>query len=114
MTAPEHPDPVAAALALLGAAHRRALAAARAHPDSTWIDAASAIGSAQAQLLAAPGLAAVELEAAGGPPAGSCIELLEAAERALEAIPAGDGPITLALVRSYLTDAIVETAGREG
>ena len=113
MTAPEHPDPVAAALALLDAAHRQALAAARAHPDSTWIDAASVIGSAQAQLLAAPGVAAVE-PAAEGPPAGSCIELLEAAERALEEIPAGDGPITLALVRSYLTDAIVETAGREG
>ena len=111
MTAPEHPDPVAAALALLDAAHHRALAAARAHPDSTWIDAASAIGSAQAQLLASPGLAAVE-PAAEGPP-GSCIELLEAAERALEAIPAGEGPITLALVRSYLTEAIVETAGRE-
>ena len=113
MTAPEHPDPVAAALALLGAAHHRALAAARAHPDSTWIDAASAIGSAQAPLLASPGLAAVE-PAAQRPPAGSCIELLEAAERALEEIPAGDRPITLALVRSYLTDAIFETAGREG
>ncbi len=112
MTATEHPEPVGVALALLGAAHRQALENARAHPDSTWIDAASAIGAAQAQLLASPGLAAVGTDTQV-PTAGSCIGLLEAAEHALEQIPAGEGPVSLALVRSYLTEAIIETSGRE-
>ena len=112
MTATEHPEPVGVALALLGAAHRQALENAGAHPDSTWIDAASAIGGAQAQLLAVPGLAAVGQDAEV-PTAGSCLRLLEAAEHALEKIPAGDGPVSLALVRSYLTEAITETSGRE-
>ena len=46
-------------------------------------------------------------------PNGTCIALVEAAEQALEQIPPGQGPVTLALVRSYLSDAILETAGRE-
>jgi len=113
---PEHRDqrrdPVAVAIELLDAAHRQALATARANPDSTWIDAASAIGAALGQLLASAGLTVAEPESQPLP-AGTCVELLEAAERALEQIPPGHGPVTLALVRSYLTDAIVETAGRE-
>jgi len=113
MTGTEHPEPVGVALALLGAAHRQALENARAHPDSTWIDTASAIGGAQAQLLASPGLAAVGTDAEAPTP-GSCLRLLEAAEHALEQIPAGDGPVSLALVRSYLSEAIIETSGIEG
>jgi hypothetical protein len=109
MTATEHHEPVGLALALLDAAHRQALENARAHPDSTWIDAASAIGATQAQLLAAPGRGAVGPDAEV-PTAGSCLRLLEAAEHALEQIPAGDGPVNLALVRSYLTEAIIETS----
>ncbi len=46
-------------------------------------------------------------------PNGTCIALLDAVEQALEQIPPGQGPVTLALVRSYLSDAILETAGRE-
>ncbi len=112
MTATEDLEPVGLALALLGAAHRQALANAGAHPDSTWIDAASAIGAAQAQLLASPGLVDVVPDAEV-PTAGGCLQLLEAAEHALEQIPAGDGPVSLALARSYLTEAIIETSGRE-
>ncbi len=118
MSTPEHRDqrrdPVAVAIELLDAAHRQALATAHANPDSTWIDAASAIGAALGQLLASTGLTVPEPEPESQPlPAGTCIELLEAAGQALEQIPPGQGPVTLALVRSYLTDAIVETAGRE-
>jgi len=112
MPTPEHHDPVAVAIGLLDAAHRRALATAAANPDSTWIDVASAIGAALAQLLASPGLAVPELDPAPAPD-GTCIVLLEAAEQVLEQIPPGHGPVTLALVRSYLSDAILETAGRE-
>jgi len=105
-------DPVAVAIELLDAAHRQAMVLTRTNPDSTWIDAASAIGAALGQLLASTGLTVPEPESQPLP-AGTCVELLEAAERALEQIPPGDGPVSLALVRSYLTDAIVETAGRE-
>ncbi len=108
----EHRDPAAVASALLDSAHRQAMVLTRTNPDSTWIDAASAIGAALAQLLASPGLAVPELDPERACD-GTCVELLEAAERALEQIPPGDGPVSLALVRSYLTDAIVETAGRE-
>jgi len=100
------------AAALLEAAHRQAMVLTRTNPDSTWIDAASAIGAAQAQLLASPGFAVPELEPERASDA-TCIELLEAAEHVLEQIQPGDGPLSLALVRSYLSDAIVETAGRE-
>jgi hypothetical protein len=55
--------------------------------------------------------------AAGLPAEGAdrhtCIGLLEEAEQPLARIPAGKGPFSLALIRAYLTDAIVETAGRE-
>jgi len=108
----EHRDPAAVAAALLDSAHRQAMVLTRTNPDSTWIDAALAIGAALAQLLASPGLAVPELDPERAS-VGTCIELLEAAERALEEIPPGHGPVNLALVRSYLTDAIVETAGRE-
>jgi len=116
VSTPEHRDqrrdPVAVAIELLDAAHRQALATARANPDSTWIDAASAIGAALGQLLAPPGLAVPELDPQRASD-DTCIELLEAAEHALEEIPPGQGPVSLALARSYLTDAILETAGRE-
>jgi len=112
VSTPEHRDPAAVAVALLEAAHRQALATARANPDSTWIDAASAIGAALGQLLASTGLTVPEPESQPLP-AGTCSALLEAAGRALEQTPPGDGPVSLALMRSYLTDAIVETAGRE-
>lgn len=112
MSTLEHRDPAAVAVALLEAAHRQAMVLTRTNPDSTWIDAASAIGAALAQLLASPGLTVPEPESQPLP-AGTCSALLEAAGQALEQIPPGDGPVSLALVRSYLTDAIVETAGRE-
>ena len=112
MSTLEHRDPAAVAAALLDSAHRQAMVLTRTNPDSTWIDAALAIGAALAQLLASPGLAVPELDPERAS-VGTCIELLEAAERALEEIPPGQGPVNLALVRSYLTDAIVETAGRE-
>ncbi len=111
MTTHELRDPLAVASQLLGAAYRQALAAARANPDSTWIDAASAIGAAEAQLHASAGLAVDQAEAR--PPEGTCSQLLEAAEQALHKIPAGEGPVSLALVRSYLTEAILETTGRD-
>jgi hypothetical protein len=51
------------------------------------------------------------------PPEGAgrhtCVSLLEEAEQSLARIPPGQGPVSLALIRAYLTDAIVETAGRE-
>jgi hypothetical protein len=51
------------------------------------------------------------------PPEGAgrhtCVGLLEQAEQSLARIPAGEGPVSLALIRAYLTDAIVETSGRE-
>jgi len=112
VSAPEHRDPATAAIALLDAAHCQALGMARANPESTWIDAASAIGAALGQLLASPGLPVPEPESQPVPN-GACIALLDAAEQALEQIPPGQGPVTLALVRSYLSDAILETAGRE-
>ena len=111
MTTTETPDPVAAAVTRLDVAHRRALDLAAANPDSTWIDAAVAIGAALGQLLAAADTAA------GDPTpesvSGTCLSLLEAAEESLDEIPPGQGPVGLALVRSYLADAIAETTGRE-
>jgi hypothetical protein len=51
------------------------------------------------------------------PPEGAgrhtCVGLLEEAEQSLARIPAGQGPVSLALIRTYVTEAIVETAGRE-
>ena len=112
MSTLEHRDPAAVAVALLEAAHRQATVLARTNPDSTWIDAASAIGAALGQLLASTGLTVPEPESQPLP-AGTCSALLEAAGQALEQIPPGQGPVSLALARSYLTDAILETAGRE-
>lgn len=112
MSTLEHRDPAAVAVALLEAAHRQAMVLTRTNPDSTWIDAASAIGAALGQLLASTGLTVPEPESQPLP-AGTCSALLEAAGQALEQIPPGQGPVSLALARSYLTDAIVETAGRE-
>lgn len=112
MTTTEARHPVAAAVASLDAAHRRALDLAAANPDSTWIDAAVLIGAALGQLLAA----ADTVTGDATPPqtlSGTCLSLLVAAERFLDQIPPEEGPVTLALVRSYLTDAIVETTGRE-
>jgi len=68
------------------------------------------LAAPEAQLHASAGLTINR--GAAGLPEGSCIQLLEAAEQALDQIPAGEGPVSLALVRSYLTEAIVETTGR--
>jgi hypothetical protein len=53
MSVAEHAESVEAAIGLLARAHRKALAEAKGQPESTWIDAACAIGAAEAQLLAA-------------------------------------------------------------
>ncbi len=112
MITTEGQDPVAAAVTSLDVAHRRALDLAAANPESTWIDAAVAIGAALGQLLAA----ADTVTGDATPPeamSGTCLSLLEAAEESLDEIPPGQGPVGLALVRSYLVDAIAETTGRE-
>ena len=112
MSAAEHSELVDVATGLVSRAHLQALAEAQRQPESTWIDAVCAIGATEAQLLAAqPGtLAEVPPERAGRH---TCVGLLEQAEQSLARIPAGEGPVSLALIRAYLTDAIVETAGRE-
>ena len=112
MSVDENTEAVDVAIGLLSRAHRKALAEAQRQPESTWIDAACAIGAAEAQLLAAqPGtLPEVPPEGAGRH---TCVGLLEEAEQSLARIPAGQGPVSLALIRAYLTDAIVETSGRE-
>jgi hypothetical protein len=112
MSVADHAELVDVAIGLVSRAHRKALAEAKAQPESTWIDAVCAIGAAEAQLLLA------QPEAPRGVPAQgegrhTCIGLLEEAEQSLARIPAGQGPVSLALIRAYLTDAIVETAGRE-
>lgn len=112
MSLAERHEPVDVAIGLLARAHRKALAQAKAQPESTWIDAACAIGAAEAQLLAAQPGAPPGLPAEGAD-RHTCIALLEEAEKSLARIPAGQGPVSLALIRAYLTDAIVETAGRE-
>lgn len=112
MSADDHAELVHVAIGLVSRAHTRALAEAKAQPESTWIDAVCAIGAAEAQLLLAqPG--APRGVAADGEGRHTCIGLLEEAEQSLARIPAGQGPVSLALIRAYLTDAIVETAGRE-
>ena len=112
MSVSEHSELVAVAIGLVSRAHLQALAEAQRQPESTWIDAVCAIGATQAQLLAAqPGtLPEVPPERAGRH---TCLGLLEEAEQSLARIPPGQGPVSLALIRAYLTDAIVETAGRE-
>jgi hypothetical protein len=112
MSVDEHSEAVDVAIALLSRAHRKALSQAQRQPESTWIDAVCAIGAAEAQLLAAqPGtLPDVPPE---GADRHTCIGLLQEAERSLALIPAGKGPVSLALIRAHLTDAILETAGRE-
>jgi len=112
MSVAERSELVDVAIGLVSRAHTRALAQAKAQPESTWIDAACAIGAAEAQLLA------TQLSAFPGLPAEgadryTCIGLLQEAEQWLARIPAGQGPVSLALIRAYLNDAIVETAGRE-
>ena len=112
MSVAEHYEPVDVAIGLVARAHEKALAEAKAQPESTWIDAACAIGAAEAQLLATqPSALAGLLPDVGD--RHTCIGLLEEAEQSLARIPAGQGPVSLALIRAYLTDAIVETAGRE-
>lgn len=112
MFAAEHQEPVDVAIGLIHQAHRNAMAEARAQPESTWIDAACSIGAAEAQLLATQSgvFRMMPLDLAGRH---TCIALLTEAEQSLARIPAGQGPASLALIRAYLTDAIVETAGRE-
>lgn len=112
MSVSEHSGLVDVAIGLVAWAHLQALAEAQRQPESTWIDAVCAIGATEAQLLAAqPGnLPQVPPEGAGRH---TCVGLLEEAEQSLARIPAGEGPVSLALIRAYLTDAIVETAGRE-
>jgi len=112
MSVSEHSELVDVAIGLVSRAHLQALAEAQRQPESTWIDAVCAIGATEAQLLAArPGtLPGLPLEGAGRH---TCVALLEQAEQSLARIPPGQGPVSLALIRAYLTDAIVETAGRE-
>jgi hypothetical protein len=112
MSAAEHSELVDVAIELVSRAHLQALAEAQRQPESTWIDAVCAIGATEAQLLAAQPstLPEVPPERAGRH---TCFGLLEEAEQSLARIPAGQGPVSLALIRAYLTDAIVETAGRE-
>jgi len=107
-----HTEALDAATGLVARAHTKALVEARAQPDSTWIDAACAIGAAHAQLLAAHP-AAHPAAPADGAERHTCAALLEQAAHALAGIPPGQGPVSLALARAYLTDAILETAGRE-
>ena len=112
MSVAEHSEAVHVAIGLVARAHLQALAEAHRQPESTWIDAVCAIGAAEAQLLAAqpstiPGLPSE------GVARHTCVGLLQEAEQSLARIPPGDGPVSLALIRAYLTDAIVETAGRE-
>jgi hypothetical protein len=112
MSVSEHSELVDVAIGLVSRAHLQALAEAQRKPDSTWIDAVCAIGATEAQLLAAQPGTRPEV-----PPEGAgrhtCVSLLEEAEQSLARIPAGQGPVSLALIGAYLTDAIVETAGRE-
>ena len=112
MSVVEQSEAVHVAIGLVSRAHRKALAEAKAQPGSTWIDAACAIGAAEAQLLATQPDALPGLPAEGAD-RHTCIGLLQEAELSLARIPAGQGPVSLALIRAYLTDAIVETAGRE-
>ena len=112
MSVAEHSESIDVAIGLLARAHRKALAEAKSQPESTWIDAACAIGAVEAQLLATqpsdrPGLPDE------GADRDTCIALLDQAEQSLARIPAGQGPVSLALIRAYLTDAIIEAAGRE-
>ena len=107
-------DRITEAVELLGAARARALAATQTDPSSTWIDAFCAIDQCLTQLSWAARDTAVD-----GPPsvtvtiAASCEQLLQQAERALGMVAAGEGPVSLVLVRAYLTEAINEVAGRE-
>ena len=113
-------DPLTIALGLVREARARALVAARRDPGSTWIDAYAAINRAEGHLaLAAPGAAADAAPVVDGggrrmPAAGSsCRELLDEAESVLASVTPGQGPASMVLVRAYLTDAIIEVAGRE-
>jgi len=112
MSADDHAELVDVAIGLVSRAYTRALAEAKAQPQSTWIDAVCAIGAAEAQLLLAqPG--APRGVGSDGEGRHTCIGWLQEAEQSLARIPAGQGPVSLALIRAYLTEAIVETAGRE-
>jgi hypothetical protein len=112
MSADDHAELVDVAIGLVSRAHTRALAEAKAQPESTWIDAVCAIGAAEAQLLLAQpgGPRGVRSEGEGRH---TCIGLLQEAEQSLARIPSGQGPVSLALIRAYLTEAVIETAGRE-
>ena len=112
MSVVEQSEAVHVAIGLVSRAYLQALAEAQRQPDSTWIDAACAIGATEAQLLAAQPSALPRLPDEGTG-RHTCIGLLQEAEQSLARIPAGQGPVSLALIRAYLTDAIVETAGRE-
>ena len=112
MSVAEHSELVDVAIGLVSRAHLQALAEAQRQPESTWIDAVCAIGAAEAQLLAAQPSALPRLPDEGTG-RHTCFGLLEEAEQSLARIPAGEGPVSLALIRAYLTDAIVETSGRE-
>ncbi|MGB8384662.1 MAG: hypothetical protein WCG47_26040 [Dermatophilaceae bacterium] len=106
--------PVAVAGGLGGRARMQALAAAQADPDSTWIDAFAAIDQCLSQLtIAADGALFTASPESNQTDEPSCLVLLEPAERALAGVQPGTGPASLVLVRAYLTEAILETAGRE-
>ena len=112
MSVAEHSELVDVATGLVSRAHLQALAEAQRQPESTWIDAVCAIRAAEAQLLVAQPGTLPEVPAEGAA-RHTCLGLLQEAEQSLARIPPGDGPVSLALIRAYLTDAIVETAGRE-
>lgn len=61
---------VAEAFDLVNSAHRLALAAVRADPESTWIDAAAAIRFTESHLLSSASLSKAERPAGSqpGPP----------------------------------------------
>ena len=106
--------PVAVAVGLVDRARTQALAAAQADPASTWIDAFAAIDQCLSQLTiaadGAPVTASLDSDQTDEP---SCLQLLEQAERVLASVQPGTGPPSLVLVRAYLTEAILETSGRE-
>jgi hypothetical protein len=84
MAVTDHSEALDAATGLVARAHTKALVEARAQPDSTWIDAACAIGAAHAQLLAAhPGTSPVAPPTArNGIPAPRCSNRLSMPWRA--------------------------------
>jgi hypothetical protein len=115
MSALDVREQIASAGDLVWRARAAALYAAETDPDSTWIDAFCAIDQCLSQLSTAAWQTAVQLSFTPSEPEKdrSCEQLLELAQRALAAVPAGHGPPSMPLVHAYLTEAINEARGRE-